>query len=57
MKVLERYRLFCKILASGLLCGIGLFQSYYYPSKMDVIHGAISGIVLYVIWFNKDKNE
>lgn len=56
MKAFERYRLFCKILASGLLCGMGLFQSYYYPSKMDVIHGAISGIVLYVIWFNRDKN-
>jgi len=57
MKALERYRLFCKILASGLLCFEGIFQAYFFPGPMDVINGSIAGLVLYVIWFNKDKEK
>lgn len=55
MKALERYRLTCKILASILIASQGLYYSLVQPGPMDLINGVILGLILYVIWFNKDR--
>lgn len=56
MKALNRYRLICNILASIGIIGEGIFYAITQPSRMDIISGAVCGLILYVIWFNKDKN-
>lgn len=53
--MLEKYRLTCKILSTAALVLQGLYYSFYYPGMADVISGAIVGLTLYCLWFNKDR--
>lgn len=48
---MKKYTLVCKVIASLMLLGEGLFYSFTAPSSRDLIDGAVCGFVFYVIWF------
>lgn len=56
MKALENFRLGSKILATILICVEPLYFSVVHPSFFDFISGAVTGLVIYCLWFNRDRN-
>jgi len=48
---------FAKILASVAIFGQGMYYSTVQPGPMDLINGAIGGMVFYAIWFAVERKH
>lgn len=57
MKTVEKYWIFMKTLTTVALLSQNLYYCYLKPGPMDTINGAISGLVIYAIWFAKEKKK
>lgn len=47
----------CRILATLGLLYLGLYQSIVNPSSQDIISGLVTGLCIYTIWFNKERQK
>jgi hypothetical protein len=48
---------YAKILASVALVSSDLYFAINQPGPMDAINGAISGMVMYAIWFAEERKK
>jgi hypothetical protein len=51
----ETYWTITRILATVALISQNVYYSIVQPGPMDTINGAITGIVVYAIWFAREK--
>lgn len=57
MIALKRYYLACRILATMGLLYLGLYQAITNPGPQDSISGLVTGLCIYTIWFNKERQK
>jgi hypothetical protein len=46
-----------KIIATLAICSQGLYYSIVQPGPMDAINGLVGGIVIYAIWFARERTQ
>lgn len=52
---MKNFRLSVNVIASAAMLSQGFYYAVTQPGPMDLVNGSVLGIVLFAIWFNRER--